>query len=88
MSSTIRRHRPRQSAPPPTHAQAAGREGNDAALVGAWVRVERGVAARACGYVRACHDGRVTLQATVLAGRPVVLTIDASDCAPLDGGSP
>jgi hypothetical protein len=54
--------------------------------VGAWVQVERGVAARACGYVRECHDGRATLLATVLAGRPVVLTVDASDCAPIDRG--
>ena len=75
---------------PPSRAwaQTAPREGNEAGLVGAWVQVERGVAARVCGYVRDCHDGRATLLAPVLAGRPVVLTVDAADCAPIDGGSP
>jgi hypothetical protein len=90
MSSTVRHHRARQSATPPprARAQTAHREGNDAPPVGSWVQVKRGVAARACGYVRDCHDGRATLLATVLAGRPVVLTVDASDCAPIEGGSP
>jgi hypothetical protein len=88
MSSIVRHHRPRQSAPPPSGARAnmVSREGNDARLVGVWVQVERGVAARVFGYVRECHDGRATLLATVLAGRPVVLTVDAADCAPIEGG--
>ena len=51
--------------------------------VGTWVRVTSGPAAGARGCVCCCRGGRLTLVATLLPRRPLLLTIDAADCTPL-----
>jgi hypothetical protein len=89
MSVTVTLQQSRPSAIPPNRAQGYSRrrEKKDDSLVGSWVKIERGVAARTCGYVYDCQNGRATLLATVLAGRSVLLTVAASDCTPLDAYS-
>ena len=66
-----------QPAPVPAD-QAAGTN-----LAGRWVRVVRGPAIGARGLVTSLTGSRLTMIASLINNRSLVLTVDQADCAPL-----
>ena len=52
-------------------------------LAGRWVRVIRGPAIGARGLVTGLAGSRLTMIASLINNRSLVLTVDQADCAPL-----
>ncbi|GEM_PF-5941010 len=80
-ASAVDEGRSKRPLPTPAARTASGAE--SLAGGGDWVRVTRGPAVGARGWITRRTDGRVTMVATLLAHRALVLTVDAADCQPL-----
>ena len=66
-----------QPAPVPTDQDAGPN------LAGRWVRVVRGPAVGTRGLVTSLAGSRLTMIASLINNRSLVLTVDQADCAPL-----